>query len=136
AGESDTQSARAAAHEVLARLAAGDLEGAAALSNAPKRRLEVLSDYRKSVGEEKFKRVFAEYQRSPVRAEIAIGERRVLIWDLAEPDNQVAGQFYVRVDGRFVMDDVPSIERRDLRRVLLAYRRSASPSPNPSARKD
>ena len=121
-------SARGAATRVLRSLASGDIEVAAALSNAPQRRLEVLRDYQASVGEAEFKRIFGEYLRKPIVAEIAIGERRLIIWDLSEAASQLAGQFYVRVDGSFLMDDVPSDERRDLRRVLLAYRKSASPS--------
>jgi hypothetical protein len=119
-------SARGTATRVLRSLASGDIEAAAALSNAPQRRLEVLRDYQASVGEAEFKRIFAEYLRKPVVAEIAIGERRLIIWDLSEAASQLAGQFYVRVDGGFLMDDVPSDARRDLRRVLLAYRKSAS----------
>ena len=42
-------------------LSTGDIEEAALLSNAPRRRFEVLRDYRESVGEEEFKRVFAQY---------------------------------------------------------------------------
>jgi len=60
--------------------------------------------------------------------EIAIGNRRLLIWDLAEGTHQLAGQYYVEVDGRFLMDDVPGKERAALTRVLQSYRRPATPS--------
>ena len=39
-----------------------------------------------------------------------------------EANRQLAGQFYIEVDGRFLMDDVPSRERMELRRVLRRYR--------------
>jgi hypothetical protein len=126
-------SARSTATQILTHLAAGRLEEAAALSNAPQRRYEVLRDYRASVGEDEFKRVFAQYLGMPIVAEIAIGPHRLIIWDLAEAAHHLAGQYYVEVDGRFLLDDVPSAARADLRRVLLAYRK---PSPSPSGKKD
>lgn len=117
-------SARPAALEILRHLAAGELEQAAALSNAPQRRLEVLRDYRDAVGEDEFKLVFSRLLAPQNRliAEVAIGPRRLLVWELGEASHQLAGQFYVEVDGRFVMDDVPSRERAELRRVLQRYR--------------
>jgi len=117
-------SARDTALTVLKHLAAGDLEQAAALSNAPKQRFEILRDYRDSVGEDEFKRVFGRFLEPDNRliAEVAIGPRRLLVWELGEAGNQLAGQFYVEVDGRFLLDDVPSRERAELRRVLRRYR--------------
>jgi hypothetical protein len=53
-------------------------------------------------------------------AEVAIGPRRLLVWELA--DRQLAGQFYIEVEGKFLMDDVPSRERAQLRGVLRRYR--------------
>jgi len=123
-----SRSARATAEQVLRHLAEGSIEKAAALSNAPKRRFEVLRDYRASVGEDEFKRVFAQYLGSRIVDEIAIGDRRLLIWDLAEASHQRAGQYYVEVEGRFLMDDVPSKERAKLTRVLQSYRKPATPS--------
>lgn len=117
-------SARDTALTVLKHLAAGDLEQAAALSNAPKQRFKILRDYRDSVGEDEFKRVFGRFLEPDNRliAEVAIGPRRLLVWELSEAGNQLAGQFYVEVDGRFLLDDVPSRERAELRRVLRRYR--------------
>jgi hypothetical protein len=111
---------------VLRHLAAGNIEAAAALSNAPQRRLEVLRDYRDAVGEEAFKRVFGRYFAPENRliAEVAIGPRRLLVWELGEADHRLAGQFYVEVDGKFVMDDIPSRERSELREVLEKMRTS------------
>jgi hypothetical protein len=129
-----TPSALAAAAEVLRLLGQGEIAQAASLSNAPQRRLEVLQAYRASVGEEEFKRVFARYARSPVRAEIAIGAHRLIIRDIENAEYPLAGQYYVEVEGRFVMDDVPNETRADLRRILLSYRRAAKP--RPSGRKD
>lgn len=107
-------------------LTTGDIEEAALLSNSPRRRFEVLRDYRQSVGEDEFKRVFAQYftPENRLLAEIAIGRHRLLIWELrqaAQPAH-LAGQYFVEVEGRFLMDDVPSEARSSLRRVLEAYR--------------
>ena len=117
-------SARETALTVLKHLAAGELEQAAALSNAPKRRFEVLRDYRDSVGEDVFKQAFGKYLAPENRliAEVAIGPRRLLIWQLPEAGSHLAGQFYIEVDGKFLLDDVPSRERNELRRVLQRYR--------------
>jgi hypothetical protein len=124
-----SRSARATAGEILRHLTEGSIDKAAELSNAPKRRYEVLRDYRASVGDAEFKRVFARYVRSRIVDEIAIGDRRLLIWDLAEATHhELAGQYYVEVDGRFLMDDVPGKEREALTRVLRSYRKSATPS--------
>lgn len=119
-------SALATARALLAHLAAGKIEQAAALSNAPQRRYEVLRDYRGSVGEEEFKRVFSEYLRPENRviAEVALGPRRLLVWELGGAKKHLAGQYYVEVDeGVFLMDDLPSEERSKLRHVLETYRK-------------
>ena len=120
----EAQSARHTAARILGHLAAGDIEEAALLSNAPRRRFEVLRTYRESVGDDEFKRVFTQYFSAQNRliAEIGIGPRRLLIWDLEDAADPLAGQYYVEVEGKFLMDDVPSEERFKLRRVLQAYR--------------
>ena len=117
-------SARPAAMVVLRHLADGDIEAAAALSNAPGRRLEVLRSYRDAVGEDEFKRVFGRYFAPENRliAEVALGRHRMLVWELGEAGERLTGQFYVEADGRFLMDDVPSRERSQLRRLLDDYR--------------
>ena len=79
----------------------------------------MLRDYRASVGEAELRRVFAEYGKRNVVHEIALGDRRLLMWDL---DGQLGAQYFVRAGDRFVLDDVPNAERTGLRRVLLAYR--------------
>ena len=115
---------------VLRQLADGDIDAAAALSNAPKHRLEVLRAYRDAVGEAEFKRVFAEYLNSQVLAEVALGPRRLLVWRLSGVGERIAGLFYVEVNGRFVMDDVASAGRSELRRILEDYRTGKrSPAP-------
>ncbi|HUK03995.1 MAG TPA: hypothetical protein VLV90_02805 [Burkholderiales bacterium] len=105
-------------------LSAGDIEEAALLSNSPRRRFEVLRDYRASVGEEEFKRVFAQYLTPANRlvAEIAIDNHRLLVWDLREGATRIAGQYFVEVEGRYLVDDVPNDVRTRLRWVLEAYR--------------
>jgi hypothetical protein len=115
-------SARDTALTVLKHLAEGDIERAAALSNAPPQRLDLLRGYRDSVGEDEFRRLFGRFLEADNRliAEVAIGPRRLLVWELA--DSQLAGQFYIEVDGKFLMDDVPSRERAQLRGVLRRYR--------------
>jgi hypothetical protein len=117
-------SARGTAMLMLRHLADGNIEEAAALSNAPRRRFDVLRDYRDAVGKDEFKRVFGRYFASGNRliAEVALGRHRLLVWDLGEARDHLAGQYYVEVEGKFLMDDVPSAERSRLRRVLEAYR--------------
>lgn len=112
------QSARPVAAKLREHLAAGDLEEAALLSTAPRRRFEVLREYRDAVGESEFRRVFGEYPCTPV-AEVAMGERRLLVWKL---DQGIAGQYYVRIEGRFLLDDAPNPERAELKKLLDAYR--------------
>jgi hypothetical protein len=127
-------SALVAAREILRLLAEGEITQAASFSNAPERRQEVLQDYRASVGDAEFKRIFARYARSPVRAEVAIGSHRLIIRDLEDGQNSLAGQYFVEVGGRFVVDDVPNETRADLRRVLQTFRKP--PGPSPSGRRD
>lgn len=115
-------SARDTARRVLEHLVRGDVDAAAQLSNAPERRAQVLRDYLASVGEAEFRRVYAQYAASPVAVEIAVGERHLVIWDLTGAAREAAGQFFVRREGGFLLDDVPGAERRRLQRLLRAYR--------------
>lgn len=121
-------SALNAAQLLNLHLSAGDLEEAALLSNSPRRRFEVLQDYRRSVGDDEFKRVFAQYliPENRLVAEIGIGQHRLLIWELkqipAGESSHLAGQYFVEVEGRYFVDDVPNATRASLRRVLEAYR--------------
>lgn len=115
-----TESAQPVAVAILEHLAAGRIAEAAKHSNEPEEREKVLRDYLASVGEDEFKRVYAEYLSHPVAREIAIGPRRLLMWQLGE---RLAGQYYVQSGDTFVMDDRPSEERSALRRVLESHRR-------------
>ena len=117
-------SAAPTAARMLALLADGNIDAAAAMSNAPERRREVLGDYRKRVGDDEFKRIFAQYASPPNRliAEVAIGERHLLIWDLAAAGHALAGQYFVRTGEGFALDDAPGDERSRLQKVLSAYR--------------
>lgn len=121
-------SAREPALRLLALLAQGDIRAAAALSNAPQRRYEVLRDYRDAVGEEGFRWAYRRYfePRNQLVAEAALGPRRLLIWRLGEAQDHVAGQFFIEVDGRFLLDDVPSAERARLERLLHDYRKAGN----------
>jgi hypothetical protein len=122
--EGDASSARNTAYTILRHLAQGDIESAALISNAPRRRFEVLRDYRERVGDDEFRRVFGQYfvAENRVVAEVARGPRRLVIWDLGQAAHHLAGQYFVEVDGRFVIDDVPNEERAKLQRILNAYR--------------
>lgn len=112
-------------------LSTGDIEAAALLSNAPRRRFEVLREYRDSVGADEFKRVFAEYfdPENRLVAEIGIGKHRLLLWDLKAgvASTALAGQYFVEIDGRYFIDDVPNDARARLRRILEAYRAGIIP---------
>ncbi len=111
-------------------LSTGDLEEAAVLSNAPRRRFEELTNFKNAYGEDEFKRVFAEYfdAKNRLVAEIAIDNRSLLVWRLnttnraGQPAIHYAGQYFVEVDGRYLIDDVPNDTRTRLRWVLEAYR--------------
>lgn len=124
AAELAPTSALNAAKLLNLHLSTGDIEEAALLSNSPRRRFEVLHQYRESVGEEAFKRVFAQYFAPENRlvAEIAIDAHRLLIWDLREGAMRIAGQYFVEVEGRYLVDDVPNATRAKLRVLLEAYR--------------
>ena len=111
-------SARGASMQLLRLLAAGEIDDAAQLSNAPERRRQVLRDYQKSVGEAQF----SEYAGRGVIAEVAIGERRLLVWDLGDAGHHLAGQYFIRSPAGFLLDDVPNEERLRLTRLLRAYR--------------
>ena len=104
-------------------LTAGRIEDAAVLSNAPRRRYEVLRDYRQSVGEDAFKQVFTQYFQAEFRllAEILIDRHSLLVWHSGK-ENRYAGQYYVRIEDKVLMDDAPSETRLALRRILDAIR--------------
>lgn len=120
-------SAQPVAVQLLTHLAAGQIDEAARLSNEPGRRTEVLRDYVAIVGESEFRRVYAQYLQPQNRlvAEIAMGPRRLLIWDLATAGHRLAGQYYIEADGRFLMDDRPGPERLALQQVLAEHRKQA-----------
>jgi hypothetical protein len=119
----DGSAALATARRLHEHLARGEIEAAALLSNSPKRRFEIYRDYLESVGEAGFRQVYAQYLDSSTQplAEIAIGERRLVVWKLAGLA-QATGEFFIRVDDETYMDDVPSEDRQLLRRILDTYR--------------
>jgi hypothetical protein len=125
---SAADSARPAAMLLLRHLSEGNIEAAAALSNAPRERLELLRGYRNAIGEQEFKRLFSRYfaPENKLIAEVAIGPRRLLVWELGEAGRQLTGQIYVESGGKFLIDDVPSAERSKLREVLEIYRRESA----------
>jgi len=105
-------------------LSEGDIESAALLSNEPRRRFQVYREYRDAVGETEFKRIFARYfyPENRLVAEVLMPPHSLLIWRL-EGERHLAGQYYVQVEERWLMDDVPSVARTRLRHVLERYRR-------------
>ena len=109
-------------------LAQGEIEEAALLSNAPRERFDVYKDRLETWGAEQFKQLFAQYRlpANPVIAEIVIGEHSLLIWNLSA-QKRLAGQFFVRIEDKVLMDDTPNETRAQLRRVLEAYRSGAAP---------
>lgn len=120
---SQTNTTLATARRLHEHLARGEIEAAALLSNSPKRRFEIYRDYRESVGEAGFKQVYAQYLDSSTQplAEIALGERRLIVWKLAGLA-QSTGEFFIRIEDETYMDDVPSADRQLLRRILETYR--------------
>ena len=104
-------------------LSAGDIEEAALLSNEPKRRFEVFREFRGTVGEDEFKRVFTRYfyPENRLVAEVLIPPHSLLIWDLVD-EKHLAGQYYMQVEDRWLLDDVPSQARTRLRQVLDRFR--------------
>lgn len=122
-------SAQPVALQLLTHLAAGKIDEAAKLSNEPGRRTEVLRDYLAIVGEAEFRRVYAQYlqPQNRVVAEIAMGPRRLIIWDLESAGHRLAGQYYIEADGRFLMDDRPGPERLALQQVLAEHRKQLRP---------
>ena len=115
------------ARMVVQYLARGEIEEAALLSNAPRERFGVYKDRLETWGEEQFKQLFAQYAlpANPVLAEIVIGEHSLIIWNLRE-EKRLAGQFFVRIEDKVLMDDKPNAARAQLRRVLEAYRSGAA----------
>ena len=111
-------------------LVAGDIEEAALLSNEPKRRFVVLREYREAVGEEPFRKVFQRYflPENQLVAEARIGGHSLLVWRLAD-EKHLAGQYYMQVENRWLMDDVPSATRLQLRRVLENLRATDGKDP-------
>ena len=109
-------------------LTSGEIEDAALLSNAPRRRFEVLRDYQNAVGDDGFKQVFAEYfyPDNRVVAEVTMGSHSLLVWHL-RAGNRYAGQFYAQVDGKVFVDDIPSPTRSALRHILEAIRAGRLP---------
>jgi len=124
--ENPAESAQPVALQILRHLAAGEIDQAAKLSNAPERRAEVLREFRARVGDDEFKRVYSEYlaPENRIITELGLGPRRLLVWKLGSAAGRVVGQYYVRVDDQFLMDDERSAERAELTRALAKFRSS------------
>lgn len=120
---------------IILHLSDGDIEGAALLSNAPRRRYEELAKFRESWGEDQFKRLYSLYFSPENRliAEIGIAGQRLVLWELKStgksgaPTLLVTGQFFVEVDGQYLMDDKPNETRTRLQWILRDYQSGKLP---------
>jgi len=110
---------------VVRLLSQGRVEDAALLSNAPKARYARLQESFERWGPEDFERAYARYfaPENRIVGEAAIGPHRLIMWYLKDTD-QLTGLFLVDIEGRLLIDDVPSAERSSLRRVLEAHRKN------------
>lgn len=104
-------------------LAEGRLEDVALLSNAPKARYERLKDSFGNWQKEDFERAFRRYfaPENRILGEAAIGAHRLLMWYLKDT-NYITAYYFVELEGRLLLDDVPSETRNRLRRVLEDFR--------------
>ena len=120
---------------IILHLSDGDIEEAALLSNAPRRRYEELASFRERSGADQFKRLYAQYFSPENRliAEIAIDRQRLVLWELKStartgtPTSIVTGQFFVEVDGQYLMDDKPNDTRARLHWILRDYQTGKLP---------
>lgn len=104
-------------------LAEGRLEDVSLLSNAPKARYERLKDSFGAWSKEDFERAFSRYfaAENRILGEAAIGRHRLLMWYLKDT-NHITAYYFVEIEGRLLLDDVPSETRTQLRRVLEDFR--------------
>jgi hypothetical protein len=124
-----------AAKLIILHLADGEIEDAALLSNSPRRRYEELVKFREASGADHFKRLYSQYFSPENRliAEIAIDRQRLVLWELkaaekaGRPDSIVTGQFFVEVDGLYLLDDKPNETRARLQSILRDYQSGKLP---------
>jgi len=104
-------------------LSEGRIEDASLLSNAPKARYERLRESFEGWSAADFERAYGRYfaPGNRIVGEAAIGEHRLIMWYLKDTD-YLTGYFLVEIEGKLLLDDVPSKQRASLRRVLEAYR--------------
>jgi hypothetical protein len=108
---------------VTRHLAAGRIEEASLLSNAPKARYERLRESLAGWTEADFVRAYGRYfdPGSRILGKATIGKHHLLMWYLKDND-YLTGYFIVDVEGKFLLDDIPSEARSQLRQVLEAHR--------------
>lgn len=123
AADSAPTDALSAAKLVTRHLAAGRIEEASLLSNAPRARFDRLRESLAGWTEADFERAYGRYfaPGNRIVGEAMIGRHRLLMWHLKDVDH-LAAFYFVEVDGRLLLDDVPSEARAKLRRVLEAFR--------------
>jgi hypothetical protein len=127
-GEPAPTDALHAARLVTRHLAAGRVEEVSLMSNAPRARFERLRESFDGWSEADFARAFGRYfaPENRVVGDVAIGKHRLLMWYLKDTDH-LTGYFFVEVEGKLLLDDVPSETRANLRRVLEAHRAGRAP---------
>ena len=81
-------------------------------------------------------RDFNRRLRAGGEREFEFPESAVPDWLPPTPGRTIYQQYFVAVDGKFLMDDVPGEECRTLRRLLEAYRKENAKPATAPARKD
>lgn len=112
-----------AAKLLIERLARGQIEDAALLSNAPKQRYQLLREAYADWKPDDFARAYGRYflPQNRILAEASIGAHHLVLWRLQDID-YLAGYFFIDIDGKTYLDDWPSPVRAQLEQVLEAYR--------------
>jgi len=105
-GKGDQASAMTCSFLVYKHLANGDIQGMAKLSAEPAKSLDKWTKYRERVGVEYFNKIMSDYftSRNIVLAELVLAEETMLI---IKTDDGLAGQFYQKRDGKYLMIDMP-----------------------------
>jgi hypothetical protein len=104
-------------------LGTADISTAAAMSNDRERTYAKYERYVERLGMAEFKKMFLSYfvGGASYTHELVIGEHHMLL--VEDPaDDTIAAQFYVRVEGKYLIDEKPGPERDQLGRLFMAVR--------------
>ena len=106
---------------LYSKLAKGDINEAAALSNNAAAVKQDYTLYRERIGDEKFKKMFSNYFGGglSLRYELTIGTRHMLVIHDKEMDMPTA-QFYVDDGKKFIVDEKESKEKDQLGKLFNA----------------